>query len=61
MIFNTLSYYLLFLIPAAILFRLVRSEWRSAVCALFGAAFFVFFSITQVGGYAGALCLAIFI
>lgn len=61
MIFNTLSYYLLFLIPAAILFRLVPSGWRSSICALFGAAFFVFFAITQVGGYVGAVCLLIFI
>ena len=61
MIFNTVSYYLLFLFPAAIAFQLSRPRWRPQICSLFGSAFFVFFSLTAVGGVAGAFCLGIFI
>jgi len=61
MIFNTFAYFILFLAPAAILFRLVRPALQPWVCLSFGAAFFVFFSLTQVGGTAGAFCLLIFI
>ena len=61
MIFNTFAYFILFLVPAAILFRLVAPEARQWVCGLFGAAFFVFFSLTQIGGVAGAFCLGIFV
>ncbi len=61
MIFNTLTYYLLFLLPAAALFRVVRAEWRPLVCGGFGAGFFLFYSVTQFGGYFGAACLAMFI
>ncbi len=60
-IFNTFSYFLFFLIPAAILFRLAQPRWQPWVCIGFGAFFFVFFSITAVGGYAGAFCLLIFL
>jgi alginate O-acetyltransferase complex protein AlgI len=60
-IFNTFAYFLLFLVPAAVLFRLVRPTAQPWVCLGFGAGFFVFFSITQVGGIAGALCLLIFL
>jgi alginate O-acetyltransferase complex protein AlgI len=61
MIFNTFAYFILFLIPAALLFRVVRSEIQPWVCLVFGAGFFVFFSLTQIGGVAGAACLLIFI
>src|SRR4051794_3347111 len=61
MIFNTFAYFILFLVPAAIVFRLVIPAARPWVCLTFGAGFFVFFSITQVGGIAGAACLLIFI
>lgn len=61
MIFNTLAYFILFLLPSAIAFRLVRPAARPWVCLTFGAAFFIFFSLTQVGGIAGAACLLIFI
>lgn len=61
MIFNTFAYFALFLIPAAVLFRLARPAWQPWICFLFGIAFFVFFSLTQVGGVAGAFCLGIFI
>jgi alginate O-acetyltransferase complex protein AlgI len=61
MIFNTFAYFILFLVPAAILFRHVRTALQPWVCLLFGAGFFVFFSIKQAGGAAGAVCLLIFI
>lgn len=61
MIFNTFAYFLLFLVPAAVLFRCVRSEFQPWVCVAFGAGFFIFFSLTEVGGLAGAFCLLIFI
>src|ERR1041384_272410 len=61
MIFNTFAYFLLFLAPAAILFRLVRPAVQPWVCLIFGAGFFVFFSLVQIGGVAGACCLLIFV
>jgi len=61
MIFNTVSYYLLFLFPSAVAFQLARPRWRPAICAIFGSAFFVFFSLTAVGGAPGAFCLGIFL
>ena len=61
MIFNTFAYFILFLVPAAILFRLVRPAAQPWVCITFGASFFVFFSLTQIGGAFGAACLLIFI
>ena len=60
MIFNTLPYYLFFLLPAAILFRMVRADWRPLVCIAAGCGFFLFYSITQFGGYFGAACLLMF-
>jgi alginate O-acetyltransferase complex protein AlgI len=60
-IFDTFAYYLLFLLPAAVGFRLVRPAAKPWVCILFGAGFFVYFSLTQLGGVAGAFCLLIFL
>lgn len=61
MIFNTVTYYLTFLFPAAVLFRLARSHVRPWVCAFSGIAFFIYFSLTQVGGHWGAVCILILI
>ncbi len=61
MVFNTVAYFVLFLAPAAVLFRVVRPAVRPWICLGFGSAFFVFFSWTQVGGMAGAFCLLIFL
>ena len=61
MIFNTFAYFILFLVPAAIGFRVVRPAFQPWVCITFGAAFFVFFSLTEVGGVAGAMCLLVFV
>jgi alginate O-acetyltransferase complex protein AlgI len=60
MIFNTFAYFAFFLVPAAIGFRVARPTLQPWVCIFFGAAFFVFFSLTQIGGVAGALCLLMF-
>ncbi|MGY8654721.1 MAG: MBOAT family O-acyltransferase [Verrucomicrobiia bacterium] len=61
MIFNTLGYFFLFLLPAAILFRVLSGRSKPWVCIVFGGAFFVYFSIQSVGGYAGAACLIVFL
>ena len=61
MIFNTFAYFLLFLLPAAILFSMVKPSLQPWVCITFGAAFFLYFSITQVGGIPGACCILIFL
>ena len=60
MIFDTFIYYFAFLVPAAIAFRLVNAGSRPWICVGFGGAFFVYFSLTQLGGMAGAACLLIF-
>ncbi|HYV27709.1 MAG TPA: MBOAT family O-acyltransferase [Candidatus Eisenbacteria bacterium] len=61
MVFNTFEYFILILLPAAILFRLAKPAAKPWICVGFGVAFFIFFSVTQVGGWAGACCLGIFI
>lgn len=59
MIFNSLVYFLAFLIPSAFVFRKVAPEFRGWVCCVAGSLFFVYFSLTTVGGKAGAWCLAL--
>ena len=61
MIFNGWDYYLLFLIPSAILCRLTSPERRPWVIFLSGGLFFTYFSYTQFGGVVGVACLAIFL
>jgi alginate O-acetyltransferase complex protein AlgI len=61
MIFNTWDYYLLFLLPSAILFRLLSPRWRPSVIFLSGGLFFTYFSYIQFGGIAGVACLGIFL
>jgi alginate O-acetyltransferase complex protein AlgI len=61
MIFNSFAYFILFLVPAAIVFRLARPAAQPWVPVIFGAGFFVFFSLTDIGGVAGAFCLLIFV
>jgi len=60
MIFNTFAYYLLFLLPAAVLYRLTSRRVRPWICTLFGAGFYIFFSLTGLGGARGAFCVGIF-
>ena len=47
MIFNTIAYYLFFLFPSAILFRIAPKYLRSWICSLFGIVFFVYFSLSM--------------
>jgi alginate O-acetyltransferase complex protein AlgI len=61
MIFNTFDYYILFLLPAVLAFKLASVRWRPWVIALSASAFFIYFSLRGFGGVLGALCLAIFI
>lgn len=61
MIFNTWDYFLLFLVPAAILFRVARPAARPWIAAAYGCLFFVYFSYTQLGGAVGAACVTIFL
>ena len=61
MIFNGWDYYLLFLIPSAIAFRLATPRVRPWIVFVGGSLFFLYFSYTQFGGALGAACLAIFL
>ncbi len=61
MIFNAAAYYALFLLPAAVLFRVVPAVARPWVCAASGLAFYVYFSLTAHGGWAGAACVLLFV
>src|SRR4051794_16925330 len=61
MIFNTLSYYLLFLFPSVLAFQVASPKLRPFICVSFGCVFFVFFALTAVGGVPGAFCLGVFL
>ena len=61
MIFNTWDYYLLFLLPASVVFRVARPSIRPWILAVTGSLFFAYFSYTQLGGAVGAACLLIFL
>ena len=61
MIFNTWDYYLLFLLPSAMLFRVLNTRYRPWVVLGSGSLFFLYFSYTQLGGLIGAACLGIFL
>jgi alginate O-acetyltransferase complex protein AlgI len=61
MIFNTWAYYLFFLIPSAVLFRLSPVRFRPWIIVLGGSLFFLFFSYTELGGLVPAACLSIFL
>ena len=61
MIFNTWAYYLFFLVPSAILFRLSPPRYRPRVIVAGGSGFFLSFSYTELGGVIPAACLGIFL
>jgi alginate O-acetyltransferase complex protein AlgI len=61
MIFNTFDYYLFFLVPAALLFKLSPLGWRPWVIVVAASLFYVYFSILGFGGVVGAFCLSIFL
>jgi alginate O-acetyltransferase complex protein AlgI len=60
MIFNTFAYFFLFLVPAAVVFRLSGARARPWILAAFGVTFFVYFS-RELAGWIGAACVLIFI
>lgn len=60
MIFNELSYFAFFLLPAVVAFHLASPRLRPWVICGFGAAFFVYFGYLHFGGLWGALCVLIF-
>ncbi len=59
MIFNTITYFAAFLLPAALLIRHLPLAGREWLIAVIGTAFFITFSITSVGGIPGALCIGL--
>jgi alginate O-acetyltransferase complex protein AlgI len=61
MIFTTWDYYLFFLLPSAMLFRVLNTRYRPWVVLGSGSLFFLYFSYTQLGGLIGAACLGIFL
>ena len=61
MIFNSFDYYLLFLFPAALIFKFTSVKWRPWVLSLSAAFFYLYFSLNGFGGVAGAMCLSIFL
>ncbi|MDO8431582.1 MAG: MBOAT family O-acyltransferase [Candidatus Binatus sp.] len=61
MIFNTFDYYLFFLFPAALLFKLSPLGLRPWVIVVSASIFYVYFSILGFGGVIGAFCLSIFL
>jgi len=60
LIFNTFAYYLGFLIPSAVLYRLASRRLRPWVIVLFGSSFFLYFAYGMAGAW-GAACLLIFV
>jgi alginate O-acetyltransferase complex protein AlgI len=61
MTFNTWAYYLFFLVPSAILFRLSPLRYRPWVIVAGGSSFFLYFSCTESGRIIPAACLGIFL
>lgn len=61
MIFNTLAYYLCFLVPSAVLFRLLPQGRRAWCCVAFGFAFFIHFSWQLHGDWWGPACLGLLV
>lgn len=61
MIFNTFTYFLVFLIPSAVLFRILPSTLRAWSCVLFGFAFFAYFSWELHHDWWGPACLLILV
>lgn len=61
MIFNTAEYFLLFLIPSALLFRAVRPTAKPWILCFSGVLFFLYFSFYYLGGAIGAFCVLVFV
>lgn len=60
MIFNTFSYYFVFLVPAALGCMISPSVYRPWIVITSASLFFIYFSLAGLGGIAGAFCLLIF-
>src|SRR6516165_7918755 len=60
MIFNELSYFLLFLAPAVLLFHLSSKNFRPWILAGFGLPFFAWYAFLHFGGAWGSACVGIF-
>jgi alginate O-acetyltransferase complex protein AlgI len=61
MIFNELSYFVLFLLPSVVAFHCLNTRWRPWILSGFGAAFFVYYGYLHFGGGWGALCVLVFL
>ena len=61
MIFTTIEYYFLFLIPTVLFFRLSPPHWRPKVIVISGCLFFSWFAYEESGRIAGILCLGMFL
>jgi alginate O-acetyltransferase complex protein AlgI len=60
LIFNTFIYYVMFLVPAAVIYRLVPRRFGPWVIVVFGSGFFLYFAYSMAGFW-GAACLFIFL
>lgn len=68
MIFNELTYYLLFLGPSVGVFHCLARipnidvlRWRSYVLSIFGVLFFSYYGFTHFGGWKGSAAVALFL
>jgi alginate O-acetyltransferase complex protein AlgI len=59
-IFNELSYFILFLLPCVAVFHGSSAAARPWALVFFGVTFFVYFGFLHFGGAWGALCVLIF-
>ena len=60
MIFNEVSYFLLFLLPSVVAFHAAPKHVRPWVLSIFGSLFFVYFGYLHFGGAWGGLCVLLF-
>ncbi len=60
MIFNEITYFLLFLLPAVVLFHCSPPRLKPWVISAFGASFFIYYGYLHFGGFWGALCVSLF-
>jgi alginate O-acetyltransferase complex protein AlgI len=61
MIFNELTYFVLFLGPSVLLFHLCSRSFRPWVLAFFGLVFFAWYAFLHFGGAWGSACVGLFV
>jgi alginate O-acetyltransferase complex protein AlgI len=61
MIFNELTYFVLFLAPSVLLFHLCSKSFRPWILALFGLVFFAWYAFLHFGGAWGSACVGLFV